>query len=155
MNRRMKQIEDRLEQYLNEAKTNKAILKAMDSKVEEICVEPKKKDKKIEKQVKQGELNVYEEMRERETKRLIVVFFKMPKLNDRNATAKDKLEWDKKTYCSVFFCTGCGLGREVHQILLKGRRKEGGALPSGDRVLDGDGEGHVAQESQKAGEDSF
>jgi hypothetical protein len=110
MNRRMKQIEDRLEQYSKETETNKETLKVMDSKVEKICEELKKKDEKTEKLVKQGESNVYEEMQERESRKLNVLFFKIPVLNEKNATGKDKMEWDKKSCCNVFFCAGTGSG---------------------------------------------
>ena len=112
MNRRMKQIEDRLEQCSKETETNKETLKVMDSKVEKICEELKKKDEKTEKLVKQGESNVYEEMRERELRRLNVVFFKIPELNEKNATGKDKMEWDKKSCCNVFSALELDLGEK-------------------------------------------
>jgi hypothetical protein len=99
MNRRMKQIEDRLEQYSKETETNKETLK-VDSKVEKVCEELKKKDEKTEKLVKQGESNVYEEMRESETRRLNVIFFKIPELNEKNA--KTSWNWIRRA-AAMFF----------------------------------------------------
>ena len=110
MNRRMKQIEDKMERYDKELDTAKAALQRVDKKVEEISVEMKKKEEKTENMVKQGEQSVYEEMRERETRRLNVVLFGIPELNEKDATGKDKLEWDKKSCCNVFDALNLGLG---------------------------------------------
>jgi hypothetical protein len=102
MNHRLKQIEDRMEQYSKELTTNATALKDIDKKVEEISADIKKKDAKITNQIKQGEMNVYEEMRERETRRLNIVFFSIPELRERNTTGKDKLDWDRKSCCNIF-----------------------------------------------------
>jgi hypothetical protein len=58
--------------------------------------ELKKEGEKTVKLVKHGERSVYEEMRERETRRLNVVFYGIAELNEREATGKDKMAWDRK-----------------------------------------------------------
>ena len=59
MNRRMKQIEDRMELMSKTVDANTAALKETDDKVENIRTELKKKDDKTEKLIKQGEHSVY------------------------------------------------------------------------------------------------
>ena len=78
--------------------------------MENIRTELKKKDDKTEKLIKQGEHSVYEEMRERETRRLNVVFFGIPELEERGATGQEKLDWDKQSCCNVFNALEVDLG---------------------------------------------
>jgi hypothetical protein len=89
---------------------NTAALKVTDKKVENIRTELKKKDEKTEKLIKQGEHSVYEEMRKRETRRLNVVFFGIPELNERGATGQEKLDWDKQSCFNVFNALEVDLG---------------------------------------------
>ncbi len=110
MNHRLKQMEDKMEQYLKKVDTNTTALKVVDKKVEDISAVVKRNEDKTDKLVKQSELSVYDEMRERETRRLNVVFFGIPELNERNATGKDKLEWDRKSCCNVFDALELDLG---------------------------------------------
>jgi hypothetical protein len=91
MNRRLKQIEDKLEQCTKTVDTNTEKIKEVEKKVEGLSSELKKEGEKAAKLVKQGERSVYEEMRERETRRLNVVFFGIAELNEREATGKDKM----------------------------------------------------------------
>jgi hypothetical protein len=110
MNRRLKQMEDKIEQCSKAADSNTEAIKVMDKKMESIGEELKKKEEKTAKLVKQGELNVFEELRERETRRLNVVFFGIPELSERNADGKAKLDWDRKSCCNVFAALDLDLG---------------------------------------------
>lgn len=96
MNRRLKQVEDKLDQCSKTVETNTEKIKEVEKKVDGLSSDLEKDGERTAKLVKQGEANVYEELRERETRRLNVVFFGIAELDERGATGKDKLAWDRK-----------------------------------------------------------
>jgi hypothetical protein len=79
--------------------------------------------------VKQGERSVYEEMRERETRRLNVVFFGIAELNEREATGKDKMAWDRKSCCNIFEALRLDMGEEAVKFCRRVGEKGEGPRP--------------------------
>lgn len=95
MNHRMKEIERRLDAVEDTGKKN----------TEDIVRVEKNMDKlkeKLEKKAAKGEEAMYEELREREAKRLNVVIHGMtePEGNERNG--EKRMEWDKKGVEEIF-----------------------------------------------------
>ncbi len=126
MNRRLKQIEDKLEQCTKTVDTNTEKIKEVEKKVEGLSSELKKEGEKTVKLVKQGERSVYEEMHERETRRLNVVFFGIAELNKREATGKDKMAWDRKSCCNIFEALHLDMGEEAVKFCRRvGEKGEG------------------------------
>jgi predicted phage tail protein len=129
MNRRLKQIEDKLEQCTKTVDTNTEKIKEVEKKVEGLSSELKKEGEKTVKLVKQGERSVYEEMRERETRRLNVVFFGIAELNEREATGKDKMAWDRKSCCNIFEALRLDMGEEAVKFCRRVGEKGEGPRP--------------------------
>jgi hypothetical protein len=129
MNRRLKQIEDKLEQCTKTVETNTEKIKEVEKKVEGISSELKKDGEKTAKLVKQGEANVYEELRERETRRLNVVFFGIAELEERGATGKDKLAWDRKSCSNIFEALRLDMGEDAVKFCRRVGEKGEGPRP--------------------------
>ena len=129
MNRRLKQIEDKLEQCTKTVETNTEKIKEVEKKVDGISSELKKDGEKTAKLVKQGEANVYEELRERETRRLNVVFFGIAELEERGATGKDKLAWDRKSCSNIFEALRLDMGEDAVKFCRRVGEKGEGPRP--------------------------
>ena len=133
MNHRLKTMKEKMGELDQAMEATTVSCKKTEETVEKISEELRKKDERVEKLVKQGEFNIYEEMRERETRRLNVVFFGIKELNERNATGKKKLDWDTKSCQNIFealelnmceddlnFCRRIGEKKEEPRPLVAG-----------------------------------
>ena len=112
MNHRLKTMEDKMNKFDKEITANTASVKNVSEKVEKISEDLKKKDENVKKLVKQGEFSIFEEMRERETRRLNVIFFGIGELEERNATGMERLDWDKKSCRNIFTALEIDMGVE-------------------------------------------
>jgi hypothetical protein len=81
---------------------NREGVKKLDRKVDGIKEELRKRDDKEEKAVREAERRMEEEWREREAKRLNVVFHCIGEAEDRRATGSERQEWDRKSCVNIF-----------------------------------------------------
>ena len=110
INHRVKQIEEKMTAMQHAMDSNSAAVKEVEHKVEKLDSVLKGKDDKMEKMVKDSEFNIYDEMREREARRLNVVFHGVgEKEHAEGDTGKDKAAWDKKSCVNIFDALEIGL----------------------------------------------
>ena len=134
INHRVKQMEEKMEAMQHSMNANTAAVKEVEHKVERLDSAIQKKDEAVEKIVKKSELSIYDEMRERESRRLNVVFHGIgEKERVEGDTGKDRAAWDKKscgnilealnldmTEEAVKFCRRLGEKGEEPRPLLAG-----------------------------------
>ena len=110
INHRVKQIEEKMTAMQHAMDSNSAAVKEVDQKVEKLDSALKGKEDKMVKMVKDSEFNIYDEMREREARRLNVVFHGVgEKEHAEGDTGKDKAAWDKKSCVNIFDALEIGL----------------------------------------------
>ena len=103
INHRVKQMEEKMEAMQHSMNANTAAVKEVEHKVERLDSAIQKKDEAVEKIVKKSELSIYDEMRERESRRLNVVFHGIgEKERVEGDTGKDRAAWDKKSCGNIF-----------------------------------------------------
>jgi hypothetical protein len=103
INHRVKQIEEKMTAMQHAMDVNSAATKEVDRRVDKLDGLLQKKDEKVEELVKQSEFNIYDEMREREARRLNVVFHGVgEKEQVEGDTGKDRAAWDKKSCLNIF-----------------------------------------------------
>jgi hypothetical protein len=103
INHRVKQIEEKITAMQHSLDANSAAVKEAEHKVEKMGIELQEKDEKMESMVKKSEINIYDELREREARRLNVVFHGIgEKRNVEGDTGKDRAAWDRKSCENIF-----------------------------------------------------
>jgi hypothetical protein len=103
INHRVKQMEEKMAAMQHSMDANTAAVKEVEHKVERLDSAIQKKDEAVEKIVKKSELSIYDKMRERESRRLNVVFHGIgEKERVEGDTGKDRAAWDKKSCGNVF-----------------------------------------------------
>jgi hypothetical protein len=103
INHRVKQMEEKMAAMQHSMDANTAAVKEVEHKVERLDSAIQKKDEAVEKIVKKSELSIYDEMRERESRRLNVVFHGIgEKERVEGDTGKDRAAWDKKSCGNIF-----------------------------------------------------
>lgn len=112
INHRMKQIEDRLGKVETETKTTTDKVKKTEQQLEKITSELAKNDKKMERAVEKGESSIFEEMRERESRKLNVVIYGLEEHENISALGRDRLEWDLTSCVNIFEALEADLTKE-------------------------------------------
>jgi hypothetical protein len=102
MNHRMKQMEERLVTINQAVETNAGKITEVDKKVEKISSKLKERDDKADKVAKQTEFNIYEELKERDSRKLNVIIYGVGELTETGCSGKDRLDWDKKSCDNIF-----------------------------------------------------
>ena len=103
INHRVKQMEEKMTAMQHSMDSNTAAVKEVERKVEKLDSKLQEKEEDLEKIVKKTEFNIYDEMRERETRRLNVVFHGVgEKESEEGDTGKDRAEWDRKSCGNIF-----------------------------------------------------
>ena len=91
INHRVKQMEEKMTAMQHSMDSNTAAVKEVERKVEKLDSKLQEKEEDLEKIVKKTEFNIYDEMRERETRRLNVVFHGVgEKESEEGDTGKDR-----------------------------------------------------------------
>jgi hypothetical protein len=119
-------------------------LKDLGKKVEKMDEKLNKRDENVDRKIQKGDREVFEEMREREVRRMNVVLYRVPELDDERATGSERIEWDKRQCSKIFhaidlrlkeddikFCRRVGERGEDNRPLLVGLFSEADK----DRVL--------------------
>ncbi len=102
MNHRIKQIEDRMEKVEKEAEETRDSVKNLEKEMKSVGEETKKRKDNTKEEVRSGVKEVYAEMREREARRLNVVFHRVGEAENEKATGLERQEWDKKSCGNIF-----------------------------------------------------
>jgi hypothetical protein len=95
-------MEERIGVVEKSVEENKTEVKALEKKVVSISEELKKREEKVESTVKNETRSVYEEMREREARRLNVVFHRVDEMEGDRMTGAERQDWDKKSCGNIF-----------------------------------------------------
>jgi TFIIF-interacting CTD phosphatase-like protein len=98
----MKQMEEKLTAVNQTVEGNTAKLKEIDRKLEQVDKKLEEKDDSLEKVAKKTEFNIYEELKERESRRTNVIIHGVGELTDKGCSGKDRLDWDKKSCDNIF-----------------------------------------------------
>jgi hypothetical protein len=80
---------------------NRDSVRTLEKQVKGLGEELKKRDKKIEKAVKEGMSEVFGEIRERDARRLNVIFHRVGETENERATGQERQDWDKS--CANIF----------------------------------------------------
>jgi hypothetical protein len=102
MNHRMKQMEEQMVAINKAVEGNAAKMEETDKRVEEIDKKLEEREGKLEKVVRQTEFNIYEELKERDSRKTNVILYGVGELADTKSTGKDRLEWDRKSCDNIF-----------------------------------------------------
>jgi len=125
MNHRMRDIEVKVGAVEKGVEENREGVKKLDRKVDGIREELRKRDDKVEKAVREAERRMEEEWREREAKRLNVVFHCIGEAEDRRATGSERQEWDRKSCVNIFKALKLNLGEDAIRFCRRvGEKKE-------------------------------
>jgi phage shock protein A len=101
-------------------------VRALDRKVDKMEKVISNRDEEVDKKVKKSENTVFEEMRERETRRMNVVFHKVGECENERASGFEKLEWDRMSCCNVFRELRLDMDNDSIKFCRRlGERKEG------------------------------
>ena len=125
MNHRMRDIEVKVGAVEKGVEENREGVKKLDRKVDGIREELRKRDDKVEKAVREAERRMEEEWREREAKRLNVVFHCIGEAEDRRATGSERQDWDRKSCVNIFKALKLNLGEDAIRFCRRvGEKKE-------------------------------
>jgi hypothetical protein len=125
MNHRMRDIEVKVGVVEKGVEENREGVKKLDKKVDGIREELKKRDDKVEKAVREAEKRMEAEWREREAKRLNVVFHCIGEAEDRRATGSERQEWDRKSCVNIFRALKLNIGEDAIRFCRRvGEKKE-------------------------------
>jgi hypothetical protein len=103
INHRVKQMEEKMTAMQHTMDQNVAAVKEVEHKVEKLDSAIQEKDESVKKLVKDSEFSIYDEMREREARRLNVVFHGVgEKESEEGDTGKDRAAWDRKSCENIF-----------------------------------------------------
>ena len=125
MNHRMRDIEVKVGVVEKGVEENREGVKKLDKKVDGIREELKKRDDKVEKAVREAEKRMEAEWREREAKRLNVIFHCIGEAEDRRATGSERQEWDRKSCVNIFRALKLNIGEDAIRFCRRvGEKKE-------------------------------
>jgi len=103
INHRVKQMKEKMTAMQHTMDANVAAVKEVEHKVEKLDSAIQEKDESVKKLVKDSEFSIYDEMREREARRLNVVFHGVgEKESEEGDTGKDRAAWDRKSCENIF-----------------------------------------------------
>ena len=102
----VKAYTERISAVENRLSANEGVVKDLDRKVEKIEDKLREKDDKVEKCVKQSQIDMYEELNEREVRRMNVIMYKVREVEDERATGRDRQEWDRKNVIEIMNSIG-------------------------------------------------
>jgi flagellar biosynthesis GTPase FlhF len=101
INHRMREIEGDLEKVKKSCDKNEEEIKKVEREVEKMAEKVDRQVKLVEKAAENTDSSVYEELRERETRRLNVVMYGMGEAEE-SVTGKGRWEWDIKSCLNLF-----------------------------------------------------
>jgi hypothetical protein len=126
MNRRLREMEKRLDSVEEANKKNDDNITQVKKKVEKI-------ERKVENRINTNEDVIFEELREREAKRLNVIMHGVQECDKRSANGEKGMEWDRKEIREIFnvlelslsiedikFCRRVGENSEAPRALIVG-----------------------------------
>jgi len=126
MNHRMKNIEDKLGSVERGMTENKDGVRKLNKQVDNIREELKNKDSRVERAVREAEKRMEDEWREREAKRMNVVFHNIGEAEDKRATGKERQEWDRKSCMNIFNALKLKISEDGIRFCRRvGEKKEG------------------------------
>lgn len=129
MNHRLRQMEERIDKVEKETETTKKTVKNMEEKIQELSEEVKKKDKGVSKAIQEGENNVFEELKERETRKLNVVFHRVGECENERASGQERKEWDLDSCGNIFKTMKLNLSSEAVKFVRRVGAKGENARP--------------------------
>jgi hypothetical protein len=104
---------------------NREGVKKLDKRVDGIREVLRKRDDKVEKAVRETERRMDAEWREREAKRLNVVFHCIGEAEDRRATGSERQDWDRKSCVNIFKALKLNIGEDAIRFCRRvGEKKE-------------------------------
>jgi len=119
-------------------------IRDLGKKMEKMDEKISKKEENVDKKIQKGEKGILEEMREREVRRMNLMIYRVPELDDDRATGMERIDFDKKQCSKIFhaievrlkeddikFCRRVGERGEESRPLLVGLYSEADK----DRVL--------------------
>jgi hypothetical protein len=101
MNHRMQEIENKIEEVKQSYTRNDGEIRKVESEVKKLAEKVERQGKMIEKAAETVDGNIYEELREREAKRLNVVMYGMGEAAEE-ATGRERWDWDIKSCENLF-----------------------------------------------------
>jgi hypothetical protein len=103
INHRVKQMEEKMTAMQHSMDANVAAVKEVERKVEKLDNGIQEKEESVEKLVKKSELSIYKKIREREARRLNVLFHGVwERESEEGDTGKDRAAWDRKSCGNIF-----------------------------------------------------
>jgi len=112
-------------------------IRDLGKKMEKMDEKISKKEENVDKKIQKGEKGILEEMREREVRRMNLMIYRVPELDDDRATGMERIEFDKKQCSKIFhaievrlkeddikFCRRVGERGEESRPLLVGLYSE-------------------------------
>ncbi len=94
MNHRLRQMEERIEKVEQMSEDTAKNVKTVEARVEALDKAVVDREQETEKAMKNAEINVFEELRERESRKLNIVLHKVGECENDSAEGKEKREWD-------------------------------------------------------------
>ena len=121
----VRSYEERLQKAEEIVSGTEATIQNLNRKVEKMETALQKKDKDAEERVLRVEEEVYRELRERECRKLSVIFHKLGENEEEKATGMQRMEWDKKSCVNIFNALKLGLTEEAIKFCRRlGKKRE-------------------------------
>lgn len=102
MNHRLKQMEDRISKTETDLKETNTRVDMTEKKTDKISNKVEKIDEKIQQMAKEQEDDIFDEIRERDTRKMNLVFHGVGEHEDDRATGSARIEWDRKSCHNIF-----------------------------------------------------
>ena len=115
----VKAYTDRINEVEKRMACNENSVKELDRRVEKLDEKVKNRDENIEKRVQQSELNLLEEINEREYKRNNVIMYKVKELEDDRASGRDRQDWDMNAVLDIVNSIGMRIERQDVKFLRR------------------------------------
>jgi hypothetical protein len=125
----LKQMEERIGVVEKRVEENKSKLKAVEKKVVSISEELKKSEEKVESAVKNEARSVYEEMREREARRLNVVFYRVDEMEGGRMIGAERQDLGRKSCRNIFQALKLKIMEDSMEFCRRVGKKEEDARP--------------------------
>jgi hypothetical protein len=105
-------MEEKIGMVEKGVEVNRVALKDLEKRVESISEELKKRDEKVTSVVREGERSIHGELREREARRLNVVFHRIGEMEGGRAKVSERQDWDRKSCSNIFQALKLSLSEE-------------------------------------------
>ena len=125
MNHRMRQIEEKIERVEKATEENAANVKEIEQKVQSLSEEVKKQRSGADKLAQNCENGIFEELRDRESRKLNIVIHRVGECPNEKASIQERIEWDLESCVNMFKAMQLQFGKETIKFVRRvGEKKE-------------------------------